>query len=241
MGATPQDDLREELAARRAVVIVGAGVSVAATAKAATASWVGLLEDGIAYCQSLLGPRLPAGWSERRRAALASGDTEELIGVAEGLHPPARRSTRGRVRPLAPGQRRKPGGHQAGGTGGPCRARGAAGATNYDGLLEAATGRPAVTWRQGALAQQVVRGDHDAILHLHGHWQDPPRWYWASAPTRRCWATPTPWPCAARWPRPGPWCSSAVGRASPTPTSGRCAVGRPGCSPARPTDTTASA
>jgi hypothetical protein len=59
MGATPLDDLREELAARRAVVIVGAGVSVAATGGSPTASWVGLLEDGVAYS--------PGHWLSRRR------------------------------------------------------------------------------------------------------------------------------------------------------------------------------
>jgi tetratricopeptide (TPR) repeat protein len=45
--------------------------------------------------------------------------------------------------------------------------------TNYDGLLETVTGRPAVTWRQSAPFEQVLRGDYQAILHLHGHWQDP--------------------------------------------------------------------
>jgi SIR2-like domain len=29
-----------------------------------------------------------------------------------------------------------------------------------------------VTWRQSALFEQVLRGDYEAILHLHGHWQD---------------------------------------------------------------------
>jgi hypothetical protein len=85
MGATPQDDLREELAARQVIVIVGAGVSVAATSGAPAASWTGLLEDGVAYCQSLLGPSLPAGWADRRRDQLAHGDTEEVISVAEEI------------------------------------------------------------------------------------------------------------------------------------------------------------
>jgi hypothetical protein len=46
--------------------------------------------------------------------------------------------------------------------------------TNYDGLMEQVTGRPAVTWREGALVEQVVRGNKNAMLHLHGHWEDPP-------------------------------------------------------------------
>lgn len=75
MSATPADDLRGELAAGQVVVVVGAGVSVAATGGAPAASWVGLLEDGVTYCEALLGPSLPDGWAERRRAQLTSGDT----------------------------------------------------------------------------------------------------------------------------------------------------------------------
>lgn len=45
--------------------------------------------------------------------------------------------------------------------------------TNYDGLLEQVTGRPAVTWQDQARAQAVLRGGEQAILHLHGFWQEP--------------------------------------------------------------------
>jgi hypothetical protein len=48
VGATPLGDLCEDLVAAQAVVIVGADVSKAATDGAATASWVGLLNDGVA-------------------------------------------------------------------------------------------------------------------------------------------------------------------------------------------------
>jgi hypothetical protein len=173
VGATPLEDLRAELAARRAVVIVGSGVSVAATGGAPTASWVGLLNDGVAFCEALLGPTLPSGWGDRRRSQLASGDLDELVGAAEDLT-------------------RRLGGPTGGEFGrwltqgiGNLRATSPAvlqalaalavplATTNYDGLLEGVTGRPAVTWRQGALVEQVVRGDTQAILHLHGHWQDP--------------------------------------------------------------------
>jgi hypothetical protein len=85
VGAMPLDDLRAELAAGQGVVIVGSGASVAATGGAPTASWVGLFNDGVAYCEALLGPSLPAGWAERRRSQLASGDLDELIGAPEHL------------------------------------------------------------------------------------------------------------------------------------------------------------
>ena len=45
--------------------------------------------------------------------------------------------------------------------------------TNYDGLLEQVTRRPAVTWQDQARAQAVLRGGEQAVLHLHGFWQEP--------------------------------------------------------------------
>ena len=30
-----------------------------------------------------------------------------------------------------------------------------------------------MTWRNGAQVQQVLRGQRKAVLHLHGHWEDP--------------------------------------------------------------------
>ena len=45
--------------------------------------------------------------------------------------------------------------------------------TNYDGLLEQVTGRPAVTWQDQARAQAVLRGREQAIVHLHGFWREP--------------------------------------------------------------------
>jgi hypothetical protein len=173
MSATPGDDLREEMAAGQAVVIVGAGVSMAATGGAPTASWTGLLNDGVTYCEALLGPSLPPGWAERRGAQVASGDLDELVGAAEDLTSrlggPAGgefgrwlAASIGKLSPTRPAV---------------LQALAALGVplatTNYDGLLEATTGRPAVTWRQSALFEQVLRGDYEAILHLHGHWQDP--------------------------------------------------------------------
>ncbi len=44
--------------------------------------------------------------------------------------------------------------------------------TNYDGLLEEVTRRPAVTWRQGLKIERALR-DEPAILHLHGYWDEP--------------------------------------------------------------------
>jgi hypothetical protein len=173
MGATPLDDLRADIAAGQAVVVVGAGVSVAATGNAPAASWTGLLEDGVAFCERLLGPSLPDGWAERRRDQLASGDTEELISAAEDITRRLGGPGGGEyLRWLEQSVGRLSATHPE-----VVEALAALGVplatTNYDGLLEQATDLPAVTWRDGARVQQVLRGQRQAVLHLHGHWEDP--------------------------------------------------------------------
>ena len=165
------DDLRGQVAERQAIAIVGAGVSIGATGNAAVASWAGLLKDGVARCEDVARP--PAGWADRQRAALNTGDLDELLGVAEQVsrrlgYPDGGewrrwlRETVGQLRatdsvvlealrglhvPIA--------------------------TTNYDSLIEVATGWPPVTWRESAQVERVLRGDDEGVLHLHGHWQVP--------------------------------------------------------------------
>ena len=45
--------------------------------------------------------------------------------------------------------------------------------TNYDDILEEATGLPALTWRDTSETERVLRGEDRAILHLHGYWKRP--------------------------------------------------------------------
>ena len=167
------DDLRGELARGRVIVLAGAGVSVGASGGAAVASWTGLLKDGVARCEELALRPLPAGWGDRVRAQIQSGDVEELLLAAEAVtgrlggrdHGEYRRwlrETVGALNVTQPGvleALRDLGGILA--------------TTNYDGLLEQVTGLPAVTWRDLARAHAVLRGDEQAILHLHGFWQEP--------------------------------------------------------------------
>jgi hypothetical protein len=167
------EDLRGELARGRVIVLVGAGVSVAATGGASVASWTGLLEDGVARCEHLALRPLPAGWGDRTRAQIQSGDVEELLLAAEAVtgrlggreHGEYRRWLKETVGELNASHLevlealRDLGGILA--------------TTNYDGLLEKVTGRPPVIWQDTARAQAVLRGDEQAIVHLHGFWQEP--------------------------------------------------------------------
>ena len=167
------EDLRSELARGRVIVLVGAGVSLAATGGVPVASWTGLLTDGMARCEQLALRPLPAGWGDRTRAQIESGDVEELLLAAEAVtgrlggreHGEYRRWLRETVGQLNASHRevlkalRDLGGILA--------------TTNYDGLLEKVSGRPAVTWQDTARAQAVLKGDEQAIVHLHGFWQEP--------------------------------------------------------------------
>ena len=167
------DDLRQELARGRVIVLVGAGVSVGATEGASVASWTGLLGDGVARCEQLALRPLPAGWGDWTRQQVHSGDVGDMILAAEAItdrlggrdHGEYSRWIRETVGQLNASHRevlealRDLGGILA--------------TTNYDGLLEAATGLPAVTWQDRARAQAVLRGNEQAILHLHGFWQEP--------------------------------------------------------------------
>lgn len=43
-------DLKKEIASGKALVVVGTGVTMGATNRASTASWTGLIEDGVKHC-----------------------------------------------------------------------------------------------------------------------------------------------------------------------------------------------
>ena len=101
--------------------------------------------------------------------------------------------------------------------------------TNYDGLLEEATTLAAVTWRDGAKVERVLRGERKAILHLHGHWEDPASVVLGVRSYEAVWPTPTLRRWATPWRPPGRWCSWAAERAWTIPTSPGCGAGWPEC------------
>ncbi len=78
------DDLTDAIAKRDAVVIVGAGVSMAATEGAPCASWTGLLKHGVDHCAAS-GMALPKNWAERVRDEIDAEDLEELMSAAEKI------------------------------------------------------------------------------------------------------------------------------------------------------------
>lgn len=172
MGSTLIDDLKSQMAGARCIVVAGAGVSVSSTGNAPCASWTGLLRHGAERCAEVV-PGLPAGWGERVRAEIESGDLDDLLSAAEKVSSKLRAPDGGEyVRWLREGV----GALQAsdGRVLDALKDLGVVLATtNYDSLIEQATGLPPVTWMDGARVERVLRGDERAVLHLHGHWQQP--------------------------------------------------------------------
>jgi NACHT domain/SIR2-like domain len=153
-----------------ALVVVGSGVTISATAAARTASWRGLLESGIERCERDL--PLPPGWASRQRENLAVADLDELLSLAglieTKLGAPSSGEYRQWLRDAFEGLVIADSSvlealHDLQVT---------LATTNFDGLLEQVTGRGHLTWRDPS-SQRVVRGDDNRVLHFHGYWEDP--------------------------------------------------------------------
>lgn len=166
------DELRQQISRRQVVVVIGAGVSMAATNGAATASWSGLLQSGVARVEEV-GQELKTGWGDRQRAAIAGGDLDELLGAAENIARKLGAPQGGEYRRWL---RESLGSLEV-------RDRAVIDAlvalgcplwtTNYDGLLESVTDLQPITWRNSSRVERVLRGDGNAIVHPHGHFEDP--------------------------------------------------------------------
>jgi tetratricopeptide (TPR) repeat protein len=166
------DDLKQQISTHNAVAIVGAGVSILATDRAPCASWTGLLHDGAARCAGLY-PDLAAKWRERVDAEIDSGDLDDMLSAAEKITAKLGGKSGGEYRRWL---RESVGNlpakdaavlHALRDLGIPIAT------TNYDGLIEEATGLSSVTWRETAKVERVLRGDDAGVLHLHGYWDDP--------------------------------------------------------------------
>jgi tetratricopeptide (TPR) repeat protein len=176
MGHPTLADVKAEVAASgRALVVVGTGVTLAATAgtdAARLASWEGLLRHGIDHCTHF--GRRDEAWAAALRSRLERPETETLLAVAgeicgalaapgfgefgrwlqdtvgsfHAAHHEELQALRDLGLPLA--------------------------TTNYDALVEEVTGLPAATWQDTGVIEDLARGKPPrAILHLHGYWERP--------------------------------------------------------------------
>ena len=168
------NDIRGALASNQLTVVVGTGVTAAATGSTATATWRGLIEHGIARCESS-GARDKA-WADRARAdANSRYDLDRIVAAEKATDGLGGRGSPEYRQWLAEAV----GGLRATDTvvldaivaladDGALIAT-----TNYDDVLAAALGWDVVTWRDPTRLQRVLRGREQAVVHLHGHWKDP--------------------------------------------------------------------
>jgi hypothetical protein len=168
MPASLVDDLRERIAQGRVVVVAGSGVSAAASGGHELCSWRALIASGIEWAE-----QLPSTASERgvaARALLDAPDTASLVMAAEIVSASLDEGE------LAAWMRATIGSLELRDSSIP-DALVALGVplatTNYDDLIERASGYDAVTWRHGAAVQHALQTPGEkVVVHLHGQWRD---------------------------------------------------------------------
>jgi hypothetical protein len=166
-------ELKREVAEKNAIIVVGAGVSMAATGNHSLSSWKGLLQDGIERCVSVGYPKPVKSWGSLMSKLLKNGDSIDLVSVAEQVAQRLGAPDGGEyINWLA---------KTVGSL--PLKDRTIIDAigklnlpiltTNYDDLLERVTGLDAVTWQQHEDAKLILLSKKRGVLHLHGFYKDP--------------------------------------------------------------------
>ena len=174
-------ELRERLHTARqrrdgsVIFVVGSGVAKGASGNAPAADWKGLLSLGLAECSALAKKgRLPesVGWNPTEvKRAIKSGQGSSLVQAASqieaalnaaGAYADWLKKTVGALQPTnrdvldAIAALEIP-----------------IATCNYDGIIEAALEIPGITWRDHGMVTKFLRGDLNAVLHLHGHFREP--------------------------------------------------------------------
>jgi len=160
------NDLRADLAKGDVLVVAGTGVSIQASGNAPCASWKGLILDGIDHCVQTNLMTEDAAIALRKQ--LDGNNARKMIKVAEAISTALdapdgeflawlQRS----VGTLSIKDREIIDTIHALGS--------SIATTNYDDLLTRGRGIDAVPWTS-PLAAEIMRGDRDAVLHLHGYY-----------------------------------------------------------------------
>ncbi len=171
MSDTIPDELHEQIANGKVVVIVGAGVSAAATCGHEVSSWHGLLKHGIRYVRDCR--RYDEHWEQQRIKSLEQGDAATLIALAEEITDSLGGCQGGEftrwLKETVGALRVKDATviKALEALGGPLLT------TNYDDLLSQVTNRDECTRLQPHKIEDVLRRDDRAIVHLHGHYDFP--------------------------------------------------------------------
>jgi hypothetical protein len=169
-------DIRSLVADRRAIILVGAGVSMLATQNDPRASWSGLLEAGLDEIQSYRREEHNDIWRRQLEELLRSSSLDDMFRAADQIQSeisanggnPSRyrnwlRKTVGSLHTTDPGILEALNELQV-----PIIS------TNYDSLLDDHLGDATeTTWNDPERANRILRGELSGVLHLHGHWRQP--------------------------------------------------------------------
>ena len=171
------DDLKGQIANGQVVVVVGTGVSVATceNQKVDTfpvATWTGLLQHGVHFCQhtesvldeneaQLLNMQISLGKTDFLIAA-AELVTERLHGKRPGVFRGWLKDSVGKLAPTQPDIIQMLASWPV-----------VLATLNYDRLIEAVTSRQPITWRDRDKIEDVLRYGEDAVIHLHGYFEQP--------------------------------------------------------------------
>lgn len=174
------NQLKKDISEKRVIIIVGAGVSIATTNSAPTASWIGLLRNGIDRVIDLTPPDDPKRWKRRMEESLEIAELDDLLDVAtrvsERLKAPLGPEYRLWLRDSVGSLHNKNRDDQKLNTEvieALASLEVPIATTNYDHLLEEVTKSETITWMDKTKAKEWVRGERNAILHFHGHYDTP--------------------------------------------------------------------
>lgn len=169
-----KQELMEVINQGNATFFIGTGVSVGATYNTANgqyASWVGLIKNGIDY---VVAKRIRDDvWKQQQLEDLAQNEAESYIAVATEVETALKSRNE-----YADWLRQSVGSLKAEHTNVlnelvQLTQNNRVMTTNYDDLLENTLGWPTVDWTDPKAFQRAMLGLDDAVMHLHGHWQNP--------------------------------------------------------------------
>jgi SIR2-like domain len=169
--ADPPKDLIEAIAEGRALIVCGAGVTRLAAGNAAP-GWKQLIEMGLEHASPGAEPEwiescTPLLKSAKADLWLAAADMikQRLVAPPDGRYRAFLKAAVGELKVTQPtvveALRQIAG------------ARNPISTTNYDSVLCDGIGCRVIAWTNAVGAAECLDGDRKAILHLHGHWDEP--------------------------------------------------------------------
>lgn len=163
--------LRRALDDGSAVIVAGAGVSIALAKPGTAPTWAGLLQAGLERVQSR-SPGATDEWRAITDLLIKSGVADDLVMAASRVTKLLRshggdygewlQQSVGHLDVADPGLAIAL-----------AKLEAPVFTTNYDTLLERVLGRDTITWREPQLVQLALQGDRQYITHLHGVFTRP--------------------------------------------------------------------